>query len=103
MAKPAQQYGAKPFAKKILWRNYLNPDFCPVVVLQQWLGAAGIKQGPIFLHLGESGEPLIAHEQVTRVNGDMGLGTRSKVWVDVNGKTVNLSPNMVGSDLKIVF
>ena len=37
----------KPY-KMRLWRNYLDPRFCPVLWLMTWLHYSGIEQGPLF-------------------------------------------------------
>jgi hypothetical protein len=38
----------------VLFRNYLEPNVCPVVTLLTWLGVAGITSGPIFPALNNS-------------------------------------------------
>ena len=86
----------------IIWRNYINTIYCPVFNLLLWLRVSKIEQGPIFVKL--KGDKLHrdcckAEQYITKCTGSVNY----KVWVDADGKEVNLNYESWNEICKMFF
>lgn len=74
----------------IIWRNFLDSKYCPMLNLVLWLRASDIKQGPIYAKLrgpANYRECVQAASYVIKRRGCINYN----VWVDDNGQEVNIT------------
>jgi hypothetical protein len=91
-----------------LWRNFLDPKWCPVLAITHWLALSCLIKGPLFPNLVSTkisdGDyvkvPLIAHHQETVDNGK---GTSMTVWKTVDGQNVNMHVDAYSEVLNTIF
>jgi hypothetical protein len=90
----------KPYKMRI-WRNYMNPQYCPMFYLLKWLSFSGIKSGPIFQMPGKHGfnGKALSEDQWTGMTARLFTKVRPNLMRLIYQFTLAIIPHAVPLDV----